>query len=119
VHADITELDDAMAQECSEHKVKDKILHGPGDIKAHLGTYGRYYVLSSPEVHPDPPPRLTRQKRSFHWVDCFSTTRFDTSNASLVSNKHKLFSLVQRCIKTQEHMYYSHFVEGPQGSPQH
>lgn len=52
MHADIPELNDAMAEASKQlglcgHRVKDKFLYGPGDIEAHLGTDGRYYVLGN------------------------------------------------------------------------
>jgi len=34
------------------HKVKDKIIYGPGDQEVHIGTDGRYYCVDLARVFP-------------------------------------------------------------------
>lgn len=69
VHAAIPDLNDAMAQAgmqlgLCEHKVRDKMLYGPGDIEAHLGADGRYYVIDFARLMPpESPPEDSDDRR--------------------------------------------------------
>lgn len=78
MHADIPQLNEAMATACEAlgicgHKVKDKTIHGPGDIEAHRGTDGRNYVDFARLLPPESPSEEYRLEPSWppvrSWAD--------------------------------------------------
>ena len=67
---DIEELNELMREAARKinlkgHVVGDKLLHAPGDIEAHLGRDGRFYVVDCARVFPPeyPPPNLDEMEK--------------------------------------------------------
>lgn len=78
IHADVEELNEKMQSAAERTNLKGhvtghgknkKIVYGPGDIEAHLGTDGRYYVIDFGRVLPPEDPRIRRDatKRSIFY----------------------------------------------------